>query len=260
MKALFEFEGKIFYDEDLKQSLKELKISQGDTLCVHTELFGFGKNVSKREEFLNTLLECFYEVLGEKGTLIMPTFTYSFCKKQDYDKQNSKSTMGVLTEFFRKQKGVLRTSDPIFSFAVKGTKAELFNTQTQSCFGKNCVYDLLAQNEGKILLFGTQKLGYTFTHFVEEKARVSYRYFKEFKGKIIDETGKEYEKTIAYYVRDLDKKTDLCVKKHIRFLQDDDNFQSLKFAGAALTLIKAKPYLDKFLSMLLKDENVLLKD
>lgn len=32
----------------------------------------------------------------------MPTFTYSFCKNEIYDKLNSKSTVGVLTEYFRK--------------------------------------------------------------------------------------------------------------------------------------------------------------
>ncbi|WP_089503411.1 AAC(3) family N-acetyltransferase [Campylobacter pinnipediorum] len=49
---------------------------------------------------------------------MMPTFTYSFCDRDIYDKEKSKSKVGILGEFFRKLKGVYRTDDPIFSFAV----------------------------------------------------------------------------------------------------------------------------------------------
>nr|WP_325100685.1 hypothetical protein [Campylobacter sp. 2018MI35] len=31
----------------------------------------------------------------------MPTFTYSFCKNQIYDKFHSKCKVGILNEFFR---------------------------------------------------------------------------------------------------------------------------------------------------------------
>lgn len=258
MKALLEFEGKIFYDKDLIECFENLSLGKGDTVCVHTELFSFGKAMLCKDEFLQSLLECFWQVLGENGTLLMPTFSYSFCKNEVYDKLNSRSTMGVLTEFFRKQKGVWRSNEPIFSFAVAGFKQKAFMKDYDSCFGKGCVYDTLTKENGKIMLFGTIDLGYTFTHFCEEKARVGYRYFKEFKGKMIDEKGKTHQKSIKYFVRSLDKRSTLSIEKQRALLEKTDNFKCVRFGGAPIALIESKKYLNEFEKAFKNDENALL--
>lgn len=110
-----------------------------------------------KNEFLQTILNCFFEVIGKEGTLIMPTFTYSFYKNEVYDKINSKTKMGALNEYFRKQTGVKRTNDPIFSFAIKRAKEELFLKDTTSYFRENCVYEVLAKENGKYIIFGLMK-------------------------------------------------------------------------------------------------------
>ncbi|EOI2760049.1 TPA: AAC(3) family N-acetyltransferase, partial [Campylobacter jejuni] len=213
MKYFLEHNDKKYSDKDLIDAFYQLGIKRGDILCVHTELFNFGVPLLSRNEFLQTILNCFFEVIGKEGTLIMPTFTYSFCKNEVYDKLNSKCTVGTLNEFFRKQQGVKRTNDPIFSFAIKGAKEELFLKNTTSCFGENSVYDTLVKENGKIILLGTKIAGYTFTHFIEEKIKVPYRYFKEFKGKIILENKMPKEIVINYYVRDLEENSNLDVYK-----------------------------------------------
>ncbi|HEC1746245.1 TPA: aminoglycoside N(3)-acetyltransferase, partial [Campylobacter lari] len=215
MKYFLEHNDKKYSNVDLIEAFKKLSITKGDILCVHSELMKFGTPLLPRNEFLQTILDCFFEVISKEGTLIMPTFTYSFCKNEVYNKLNSRGTVGVLAEYFRKQSGVKRTNDPIFSFAVKGTKEELFLKDTTSCFGENCVYDVLAKENGKLVLFGSKIAGYTFSHFIEEKARVPYRYFKNFSGKIIDEDGKILQKNIKYYVRKLDENSDLDVDKQV---------------------------------------------
>ncbi|TXE89995.1 aminoglycoside N(3)-acetyltransferase, partial [Campylobacter volucris] len=182
---------------DLIKAFENLGIKKGDILCVHSELFKFGTPLLKKNEFLQTIIDCFFEAIGKEGTLIMPTFTYKFCKDGIYDKLNSKSEVGILTEYFRKWGGVIRTNDPIFSFAIKGAKQDLFLQDTKSCFGENCVYDILWKNSGKIILFGTHLVGYTFTHFIEEMVKVPYRYFKNFSGILIDESGKQNNKNIT---------------------------------------------------------------
>lgn len=260
MKELIRAQNKVFSDEDLIESLQKLGVRKGDILCVHTEIFGFGTPLLSKEAFLSAILECFWQVLGSDGTLIMPTFTYSFCKNLPFDKRESASTMGVLTEFFRKQKGVFRSDDPIFSFAIKGAKEKLFLKPCKTCFGAGSVYDELAKNDGKIMLFGTDKLGYTFTHFVEEVAGVSYRYFKEFSGEITNEKGETRQSKIDYYVRNLEKHSHLSVQKQIDFLKAHDNFKEIKFANAPIVLIRAKPYLDELLKAFKADETCLLED
>lgn len=258
MKALLEYKDKVFYDEDLKACFRKLGVARGDTLCVHTELFGFGTPLLTRNEYLSALIECFWQVIGEQGTLIMPTFSYSFCKNESYDKNLTRSTMGILTEFFRKQKGVFRTNEPIFSFAVAGKKQKAFMKGYDSCFGKGCVYDTLVKEKGKIMLFGTIDLGYTFTHFVEEEVKVSYRYYKNFSGILVDEKGIKHRKNIKYFVRALDKPSVLSVEKQRALLERTHNFQRTHFAGAPIALIEAKKYLDEFVRVFKDDENALL--
>ncbi len=80
MKYFLEHNGKKYSDKDLIDAFYQLGIKRGDILCVHTELFNFGIPLLFRNEFLQTILDCFFEVIGKEGTLIMPTFTYSFCK------------------------------------------------------------------------------------------------------------------------------------------------------------------------------------
>ncbi len=259
MKTFLRYQDEFYTQKDFKTALQNLGIKSGALLCVHTELFNFGTPLVSKDEFLGLLLNAFYELLGENGTLIMPTFTYSFCRYKDYDKLKTKSTMGILTEFFRKQSGVVRTNDPIFSFAIKGALKNEFLSDTKSCFAKDCVYDKLYKNGGKIVLLGTEKLGYTFTHFIEEQIGVSYRYFKEFSGILTDEKGQKTRKSIKLFVRDLELDPHLSLEKHISLLKKTNNFKSVKFGGAKIVLIDAKKYFKTFFEALKQDENALLE-
>ncbi|EJL4569703.1 aminoglycoside N(3)-acetyltransferase [Campylobacter upsaliensis] len=250
---------KIYNKNDFYEALKCVGLERGDCICVHTELFNLGIALVGREDFLHILLCVFREILGKNGTLIMPTFTYDFCKGRNFDKKKNKSTMGVLTEFFRLQEGVLRSDDPIYSFAIWGADKGDFLKPTPTCFSENCVYDILAKKNGKIVLLGTDIVGYTFTHFIEERARVSYRYYKEFSGKIIDERGLVREKSIQFYVRDLkQEKSIFSVPKQVDILKANHNFRRESFANACIVSIKAKAYLKDTLSVLTQDEKALL--
>lgn len=260
MKAFLKYKENLYTKNELITVLKRLGIREGDCICVHTELINLGTPLVCKEEFLSTLVSCFLEVLTDEGTLIMPTFTYSFCKNRDYDKLHSKSTMGILTEFFRKMKGVIRTNDPIFSFAIWGARTKDFLKDTPSCFGQDSVYDMLHKNSGKIVLFGTENLGYTFTHFIEEKVGVDYRYFKEFSGKLIDENGQVQLKTIKYFVRDLKFNANLDVEKHKELLKRSNNFKREFFGNASIVCIDAKLYLNEFLRVLEVNPHYLLKE
>ena len=42
--------------------------------------------------------------IGENGTLIVPTFTYSISSGQKYDYKNSKNICGIFSEYIRKKR------------------------------------------------------------------------------------------------------------------------------------------------------------
>ncbi|HHP0356152.1 TPA: AAC(3) family N-acetyltransferase [Campylobacter lari subsp. concheus] len=228
MKYFLEYNDKKYSNVDLIEAFKKLGIKKGDILCVHSELFNFGTPLLPRNEFLQTILDCFFEVIGKEGTLIMPTFTYSFCKNEVYDKLNSPTKIGALNEYFRRWGGVKRTNDPIFSFAVKGAKEELFLKDTTSCFGENCVYDVLTQEGGKLINFG-DTLSFTYFHYPEEYFGIYYRYNKTFEGLIIDENKQTYKKSINFYVRKENLYPDATKIKN--FLISTQNYKNISFGG-----------------------------
>ena len=256
---LIEANGKIYNYNDLINYLHQIGIGKGDILCVHTELIALGRPLVSKNEFLDSIIRAFYEVIGRTGTLIMPTFTYSFCKNQIYDKRHSRSTMGLLTEYYRHCDGVVRTDDPIFSFAIGGANASEYLIRTPTCFSKSCVYDKLRQNGGKIVLFGLTHLGYTFTHYIKEQIGVSYRYFKRFSGLMIDESGNESKQSIEYYVRKLDKNSEISIPKQIEILKRFNNFNLVLFGNAMIVAIDAQKYYEETYEAIIQDENNILQ-
>ena len=84
MKKLTEYNGKIFTDDMLVEAIQALGVKNGDVLCVHSDTFRLGKPLLSKQEYMSTLCAIFKQVIGDEGTIIMPAFSYSFCRGQDY--------------------------------------------------------------------------------------------------------------------------------------------------------------------------------
>lgn len=185
------------------EKFERLGIKKGDTICVHSQLFLLGAPACRKHELLSYLCKILLECIGENGTLIMPAFTYSFCRKEVFDVRNTPSTVGILTEYFRQLPDTDRTVHPIFSFAVYGKrKKEFLDIGLDAFDDKNSVYGKMLQSNDKILLLGAPR-GYTFYYLAEQSVGVSHRFYKHFTGEIID-GDKRYCMTVPYYVRHLD--------------------------------------------------------
>ena len=107
-----------------------------------------------------------------------------------------------------KRDDFIRTTNPIYSFAVAGKeKNNLYNLKHSSCFGEDSPFSYFHKKNVKYLSIGVDYkfLGFTPVHYVEEKVGVSYRYFKDFKGKYVDENGEEKNVIYKFYVKDLSK-------------------------------------------------------
>jgi aminoglycoside 3-N-acetyltransferase len=148
------------------------------------------------------------------GTLIVPTFTYSFTRGEDYDVATSRTTVGVLGEHFRHVPGVRRTTDPMFSVAIRGPlprgwEERLLDVRDTDCFGDHSIFAYLREVDAHLVFIGVG-FGYcTFLHHIEQRMRVPYRYFKDFPGavRIADRTMRT---TARYYVRDIESGVENC--------------------------------------------------
>lgn len=242
MIPLFKTQNHISTTNELKLTLQNLDIKKGDILYIHSEIFNFGIPVINLHDLQKNIIDCFFEVVGNEGTMLMPTFTYSFCNNKVYDKLNSKTKIGVLNEFFRKLPGVKRTNDPLFSFAVKGAKEKLFLKETNSCFGENSVFDILTQQNAKLVLFGGRYVDHSYIHYIEEYIKVSYRFYKNFSGEIIDEEGSKTHKSIMYYCRHLDVNSEISINSVLKMLIQNNNIRSENFANAEISIINIKKF------------------
>lgn len=173
--------------KNLYQTLLNIGANDCKYLFIHSSInFGTPNPDLKKKELLAHILDVIMSLNVEN--VLMPTFTFSFCNREDFDVQNTKSAMGILTEFFRKQDGVRRSVDPIMSVAMIGNDYSVIDDIGNISCGENCTYDLLhKKGDTKFLFLGNHMSDcMTYTHYVEVIKNVPYRYSKEFTGNVIN--------------------------------------------------------------------------
>lgn len=138
--------------------------------------------------------------LGDKGTLVVPTFTYSFPRKQVFDPFDSPSAMGVFAEWVRCHSDSIRSEDPCYSVAaIGGDASSLVSNVPQNSFGDDSFFDRFYQADGKVLNLNFDA-GSTFIHYVERKLNVQYRFDKTFNG-LITKNGVNHPAASTIWVR-----------------------------------------------------------
>lgn len=191
-----------------------------------------------REDKFEQTLSAIEELLGANGTLLVPGFTYSFCKGEDFDVANSACSpneVGLFSEYVRQQPGTKRSADPIFSVLARGARADYFSdVAVGDCFGKGSVFEKIYQENVKIICVGCSLDRATLIHYSEQSFGIDYRFPKQFSGKIIFEDGSEKEVTTSYLVRDYEKKftSDLSLLK--KNLEGNGQFQSAALGRVAV--------------------------
>lgn len=173
--------------KDLYEALIKLEANKCRYLYIHSEInFGLPNPDLTKKQLMQHILDTIKALNVEN--IIVPTYTFSFCNHEDFDIQNTKSSMGVFTEFFRKQPEAVRSHDPLMSVALIGQDKTIINNIGQNSLSNNSTYDLLhKKGETKFLFLGnTISSCFTFSHYVETVLQVPYRYKKSFTGNIID--------------------------------------------------------------------------
>lgn len=242
---------------DFKTILKSLGINDDDVIFVHSDVSVFGKLATFDRVFI---LDSFVEALQEtipNGTLILPTFTYSFCKGEKFSIKNSKSTVGALTEHFRKKEDVSRTKHPIFSVSIWGNKNGFLDIGKDS-FDKKSIFGKLHKKNAKLLFLGASFQSCTYMHYIEQMHGIPYRYIKSFKGKIVD-NNEEYEGEYTFFVRYLDSNVDFDMEKTEKYLLNNGFMKKKQLGSGEILLIESKVLYKEGFKLLDKDIFYFLK-
>jgi len=187
----------------LAEALVSVGIGEGDVLFSHLAppALGFTKDLADVGSVAPTILGAILDVIGTTGTFITPTYSYSFCSGEDFNPQQTPGRVGGFGEWFRRQKGVIRSEDPIFSVAGIGPAATaLFHGLPKDCFGQGCLYERLLESKTKVCNIGLTLLCFTPIHYLEKTVGVPYRYDKFFTGYVCRD-GRQDKESWIYHVR-----------------------------------------------------------
>ena len=165
-------------------------LEKNDKILLHSNLKNLYKSLKKLEYnfIIDDILNFLIDFLGNKGTLILPSFNFDFCKNGVYSCLHTKSQMGILSETARIKAQKNKTWHPVYSFSLFGNipKIEL-EKKNYSALGKDSIFNWLTNNDGKIGIIDlSDQNSMTYYHHVEELMNANWRFHKEFPGKYED--------------------------------------------------------------------------
>ena len=161
---------------EIAEGLRELGLERGSTVLVHSSLSSFGYVVGGAEAVIKALVE----VVGEEGTVVVPTLTGSIrdCPENPPVFSPDKPCWtGRIPETLRRMPGAIRSLHPTHSVAALGAGAEDLVRGHERCWtpcGEGSPYVKLARGGGYILFLGVTLESNTTFHAAEELAQVRY--------------------------------------------------------------------------------------
>ncbi|UZR94715.1 AAC(3) family N-acetyltransferase [Chondrinema litorale] len=161
--------------EKISMQLKLTGLQEGDIVMLHASL----KSLSRIPQHPKTVIDGVIKAIGKGGTLLVPSLTYDIVNKENpvFDRQETPSNVGAISEYFRTMPGTYRSLSPTHSVCGIGRDAKallekhhLDNTPV----GENSPFRLLPKYGGKILFIGCGLKPNTSMHAVEELLEPPY--------------------------------------------------------------------------------------
>ena len=161
--------------DQLFATLHALGIASGDVIVVEAP----GTNLAAGPEGFQRLAAVLRRVVGPEGTVVIPTCTHhEGLPKPAFDPLLTPSEMGPFSEFFRQQRGVLRSHSPTHSVAACGPLASEIVAGHRSAagrpspwgegaFGRGSPWDILAAHGAQWVMLGAGWQDSAFTAYVQ---------------------------------------------------------------------------------------------
>jgi len=152
----------------------ELGLKKGDSVFVHSSIDRLNLSFPFRQ-----ILPIMQEILGEKGTLVFPTYprlaSFEFLSRGEvFDVRRTASYTGILSEIARRASNAFRSLHPTKSVCAIGPNArELASTHTDSVYPFDVCspYYKIMEYGGKAVGIGVSTDFLSFVHTAEDALR-----------------------------------------------------------------------------------------
>lgn len=210
---------KVVTRETIINELRRIGLNKGDNVMVHSSL----KNIGYVCGGAQTVIEALIEVVGEEGTIMMPTQTWKNLDPVEgvhwdadesewqiirdnwpaYDKNiTPTNTMGAVAEMFRSWPGSLRSDHPARSVAAWGKNAAYLteNHDLSNIFGEGSPIGKLYELNGKVLLLGVGYDKNTSIHLADVRANYESKHDCETYSAIMENGKRVWKKYDTLFV------------------------------------------------------------
>ena len=244
---------------DIPSALESSDVHPGDILFIHGDSIVAAQLQVSSEDRVKFFFEAVIKYLGKDGTLVVPSFTYSFTRNQPFDVDTTKSSLGSFSETFRKMDRVKRSSQPIFSFCALGKYANLFrDADITDCFGELSGFGLLHSLNAKLMNLACP-FEQTFLHYVEQAIMVDYRFFKNFSGVITQGKANTFSHT-RYFVGDQNVNYEMDLSQLKNLLLSRELISVVPFGRFAAYTTSSQNFYNCCAELLKKDSLALIKE
>jgi aminoglycoside 3-N-acetyltransferase len=158
--------------QEILAAIRALGVRGGDWMIVHSSFKSFGP-----AEAVNggpgTVAQALVDAVSPGGSVFVPTFNYG---KDPYDPAVAPSYDGIITEFFHKLPGAVRSLHPTHPIAGIGPDAAsvLRDHDKAHAFGIGSPCWKLWEHDGWVLLLGVNHNANSVAHVAEELLAMPY--------------------------------------------------------------------------------------
>jgi aminoglycoside 3-N-acetyltransferase len=179
---------------EITGALRAVGVEEGDVVYLGVDMSGVAlprlavprtraEAQDQRDRHCAVLLDGVRAALGERGTLLMATFTYAYARAGvPYVHETSPSELGPMSEYLRTRPGVLRSFHPLNSVAGVGPAARaVLEDCGRSSYGPLSPFGRLGGVGAKIVGLGVPFGRFlTHAHHLEQLMGANHAYHKVF--------------------------------------------------------------------------------
>jgi aminoglycoside 3-N-acetyltransferase len=167
------------YDKkELAAKLRSMGIASGDAILMQSSF----SNLNGFSGEAVDVIDCVLDVIGPEGHLFMVSMPYSGAARdyllegKPFNVRRTPSQMGLLSELFRRRKGVIRSANPMHPVLAMGPRAEWLvagHEDLQYSCGEDSPFERMLELDTRALLFDVDLDVLTFAHYLEHVLRDS---------------------------------------------------------------------------------------